>query len=135
MLERLMVFPESGRDESRSHRRMEGDTLFASFSATLSQYPLIFLAILLLRRYASISSRLIPCTFEPRAETRSPVVKAISRLNVDESIVVVEANVSQYLSRETRNSTRRLRWRECCGVSSCRPVSLYRARKMYDTPS
>ena len=87
-------------------------TLFGSFSASFSLYPLIFLAILLLRRYDSISTRLTPSTLDPRDETSSDTVYIDSEGAVDEAI-----RVSQSPFSATKNSTRRRRWIRCCGVS------------------
>ena len=85
---------------------------FDSFPASLSLYPLIFLAILLLRRYASISTKLTPSTLDPSDETSSDTVYIESEGPVDEAI-----RASQRPFSATKNSTRRRRWIRCRGVS------------------
>ena len=85
---------------------------FDSFSASLSLYPLIFLAILLLRRYASISTRLTPSTLDPSDETSSDTVYIDSEGAADEA-----SRASQSPFNAAKNSTRRRRCIRCRGVS------------------
>lgn len=85
---------------------------FDSFAASLSLYPLIFRAILLLRRYVSISTRLTPSTLDPSNETSSDTVHIDSEGPVDEA-----SRASQRPFNATKNSTRRRRWIRCRGVS------------------
>src|SRR5258706_2087786 len=86
---------------------------FDSCSASLSLYPLIFLAILLLRRYASISTRLTPSTLDPSDETSSDTVYIDSEGAVDGAA----SRASQRPFNAAKNSTRRRRWIRCRGVS------------------